>query len=175
MLSGKFDKSAVGFTFERFLWNLWVGEPIKGVVTIKNWIGPWLSDHLRLKSWDSDSFTDLKFLFFILLRSWAGHVKEWVENTWVRSLEVEPIFVSGGWKMNAAQCVAGVQRLHSSDAGKAIWRQCWGVISPRCKPTSSEPKHNKLQAPTSYWDCNVWVSQRLKKVRQLLCAQSLVV
>ena len=119
MLSGKFDKSAVGFTFERFLWNLWVGEPIKGVVTIKNWIGPWLSDHLRLKSWDSDSFTDLKFLFFILLRSWAGHVKEWVENTWVRSLEVEPIFVSGGWKMNAAQCVAGVQRLHSSDAGKA--------------------------------------------------------
>ena len=26
---------------------------------------------------------------------------------------------------------------------KPIWRQCWGVISPRCKPTSSEPKHNK--------------------------------
>lgn len=145
MLSGNFDKSSVDFAFERLLWNLWVGEPIKGTVTIKNWIGPWLSDHLRLKSWDSDSFTHLKFPFFILLRSWAGHVKELVENTWVRSLEVEPIFVCGGWKMNAAQCVAGVQRLHSSGAGKA---HLTSVL--RCNFTAMQTDHFRTKAQQSF-------------------------
>ena len=113
--------------------------------------------------------------FLHLLRSWAVHVKEWVENTWVRSLEVEPIFVCGGWKMNAAQCVAGVQRLHSSGAGKA---HLTSVL--RCNFTAMQTdqfrtkaqQSFKLQQTTGITQC---LSQRLKKVRQLLCVQSLVV
>ena len=42
---------------------------------------------------------------------------------------------------------------------KPIWRQCWGVISPRCKPTSSEPKHNKASSFNKLLGLhNVWVS-----------------
>ena len=107
-----------------------------------------------------------QILFFIHSRSWAGHVKEWVENTWVRSLEVEPIFVSAGWKMNAAQCVAGVQRLHSSDAGKAHL-----TSALRCNFTALQTDQLRTKAQQSFKlqqttgiQC---LSQRLKKVRQL--------